>query len=631
MNKFKRILRKIKRIISNSLKNIILFFYIIVGFIVCSAILDYFKSADLFYTSSNTADGFTIDKFDLVLDVGLDNKIRVSEKITVNFTSGMMHGIKELTPTWNRYTSLDGNTLDRKSNITDYRAIGEVYKVDSHIWKKGITIGNKNTYLKKGPKEYIINYIYDMGNDPYEGFDEFIFYAFGENWGTEIKDANLEIHMPKSIKGYDVNFFLDKERQNNVNEIVDYHVEDNTIYAHFNDEKNYEIKREEYCSKSYNTNENGECNDSTFNYIYKGLNGALTVDIELPEDYFEGTNSTYGFKTITLISIIILLTIWTIIKWFKYGKDNEKEIETVEFYPPDNLNPAEIGYIYNKKQSIKKLTISLIIELASKGYIKIEELKDKHNNIRITNLVKKPVNIPEPKGSCTEKRKSLYNEMVLQYEKDLEEYERITSTLEELSKLEKIVHEDLFKRCDVIILSEQKEFYHTFDKVENILKNEFKHKIMDKNSKKQIVGCIIRNIAIILLSLVAYRIVMDLDPKFNILYNVAFACIFINLLFTILMTRKTEYGEILTSRVKGFRNFLITVEKPRIKSLVAENPNYFYDILPYTYVLDISNDWIKQFENIPMPEVDEYTNEIYTPYQYNSLYNNEYLKEDDDN
>ena len=32
------------------------------------------------------------------------------------------------------------------------------------------------------------------------------------------------------------------------------------------------------------------------------------------------------------------------------------------------------------------------------------------------------------------------------------------------------------------------------------------------------------------------------------------------------------------------------------------NPNYFYEILPYAYVLNVSKKWIEKFENIPVPE-----------------------------
>ena len=70
------------------------------------------------------------------------------------------------------------------------------------------------------------------------------------------------------------------------------------------------------------------------------------------------------------------------------------------------------------------------------------------------------------------------------------------------------------------------------------------------------------------------------------------------------MGRKTEYGEMISARIKGFRDFLITAEKDKLEALVEQNPHYFYDILPYTYVLNISKKWIKKFEDIKMPEVD---------------------------
>ena len=40
------------------------------------------------------------------------------------------------------------------------------------------------------------------------------------------------------------------------------------------------------------------------------------------------------------------------------------------------------------------------------------------------------------------------------------------------------------------------------------------------------------------------------------------------------------------------------VEKDKINELVLENPNYFYDILPYAYVLGVSDKWSKNFESI---------------------------------
>ena len=41
--------------------------------------------------------------------------------------------------------------------------------------------------------------------------------------------------------------------------------------------------------------------------------------------------------------------------------------------------------------------------------------------------------------------------------------------------------------------------------------------------------------------------------------------------------------------------------------MVMKNPEYFYDILPYTYALGVSKVWMKQFENIAIKAPNWYT------------------------
>ena len=53
-------------------------------------------------------------------------------------------------------------------------------------------------------------------------------------------------------------------------------------------------------------------------------------------------------------------------------------------------------------------------------------------------------------------------------------------------------------------------------------------------------------------------------------------------------------------KILGFKNFLEYAEKEKIESMVLSNPTYFYDILPYTYVLGVSDKWIKKFESISL-------------------------------
>ena len=591
-------------------------------------------------STSTVADGFTIEGYEVILDVGVDNKVLVTENIDINFYESGHHGIYKFTPRWLEYTGRDNKTIKRKSKVLNYRAEGDQYTLDVVKDKDRIKIGSPYSTVD-GYHRYVIKYTYDMGKDPFAGFDEFIFHAFGDFWGTEIKNPKLVIHMPKSINANSVKVFRDKYRADNLNNYINKEVDGNTVTITVNDVK-----------------------------IFK----SLTVDIELPEGYFEGGSWNYGWMSFIISIIVILLTIYVIRLWVKYGKDHEKRVPTVEFYAPDDLSSAEVGYIYNNRHVSKKLTISLIIELASKGYLKIDEIKDG----RKSKLQISKVNIPPVKPERNEKEvpkrsieiqslkkadnllsdnaanvlnhyfkhgdidqisessadmfekyqdelvsggyikvlsdnkkavdlayeKSGYDKKLAVYEKELEAYNEKLSKMPKKTALENIVYGNLFSVGDVIILSEHESFYKTFSQIEDELNKNFKDKGIEDKSRKCKNTTIMIVFATLILSLLSFFYFEDMDPAWSMLYCVSFACVLINIFFAFIMGRKTEYGEIISARVKGFRDFLVTAEKDKLEALVEKNPNYFYDILPYTYVLNISKKWIKKFENIKMPEVD---------------------------
>ena len=104
--------------------------------------------------------------------------------------------------------------------------------------------------------------------------------------------------------------------------------------------------------------------------------------------------------------------------------------------------------------------------------------------------------------------------------------------------------------------------------------------------------------------LIFYQKIIDLDPRFEIIYIISFVAIFVTGFVSIFMNQKTDYGQIISAKVMGFRNYLMTAEKNQLDVLVEENPNYFYDILPYTYVLNISDKWISIFGKHNVPNID---------------------------
>ncbi len=600
-------------------------------FIFLPAVMTYYENPS--DDSPNTvANGFTIEKYNVVLDVKEDNQINVTENITVNWDSNYHHGIIRFIPEWLEYTSKKGNIYKRKSVVYNLNSPGEPFVVDYMKSKARIRIGDANSYVNVGNKDYTIKYIYDMGKDPYRGFDEFIFHAFGDYWGTSINNPSLEIRMPKNVDASKIKFFTDKYRKNDITNMVDYYVDNNVIYA------------------SLDTNK------------YMKLYKSLTVDLELPEGYFVGGSFNYGRGSFITIMIIIVLTIFTALRWLKYGKDFPRVAKTVEFYPPGNMNAAEIGYIYNKNQG-PKLTIALIVQLASKGYIRIDEVGDKEKEIQITNLVHKPkeviafdsvispktINIKKLKdvdSTLSSKEKKFMNSLFKksdfkilteneynfeevknsliskgyieildniesenylknirkEYEKLKEEYDKKIKE-NPLDETENLVYKKLFDKKDVVKLKEHKTFYYVFSDVNSKVYNKLNDLVVDQKSFNKLLLSVLVIYANMVLCFVSF-VFEDLSPQVGFLYKVSLICIPINLFFTIFMGRKTQYGEKIKSQVAGFRKFLVKVEKDKLETLVMENPSYFYDILPYTYVLNISKKWIKKFENIPVPEMD---------------------------
>ena len=389
------------------------------------------------------------------------------------------------------------------------------------------------------------------------------------------------------------------------------------------------------------------------------------------------------------------MTVIIYLMWRFYGKDYAKKSQMVEFYPPENMNAAEIGYIYGEYTDGNKLPAALIVQLAAKEYIKIDDLdkmeipssskpekvaenasddeeeEEIETGIRVTNLIPKPIlstdsatemingrvikikrlksadkdlNLSETIafnryfGSKTtvtltsgikeflEIRDKLvdngYIEILIDnndklishvnniksekdYNEALSKYNEKISRLEPLSEEEKYLYDTLFEDGqDEVILNKHETLYHAYRHVNNELKKKYSKKLFELSSIICTILAIVMNIIILLLSIHSYRNVEDLDPRFRILYFIPFSCVCINYIFIVFMDRMSKRYSDLTVRINGFRDFLDTVEKPKLEELVEENPKYFYNILPYTYVLNISKKWIDKFKDIKIPQID---------------------------
>lgn len=71
----------------------------------------------------------------------------------------------------------------------------------------------------------------------------------------------------------------------------------------------------------------------------------------------------------------------------------------------------------------------------------------------------------------------------------------------------------------------------------------------------------------------------------------------------------TKYRKEKLSHLFGFREFIKTAEGPMLKAMVDENPEYFYEVLPFAMVFGLTDKWYEHFSNIPVSDPDWYTSD----------------------
>ncbi len=548
---------------------------------------------------------YVIDSYDINVKVNENNTFDITETITANFYV-RKHGIIRTIPLENTIERLDGSRSTNRVKITNLQVNNKYSKSNSN-GDLSIKIGDQDTYVTELQK-YVIKYTYDIGSDPVKDADEFYYNLIGTEWDTSISNVSFSITMPKEFDASSLGFSSGRYGYTD-NESVSYSVDGNTISGIYTD-------------------------------TLPAGNG-LTVRLTLPDNYFVGArNNNTDYYIIIGISLVIVFIAF--ILWLLFGKD-KPVIETVEFYPPEGYNSAELAFLY-KGETDDKAIVSLLIYLASKGYLSIKETENKAL-------------------FASTKDFTIYK---------LKEYDGT-------NEIEKLFFDGLFRTRSSVTSSDlTNRFYITVNRIKKLLnKKENKTKIFDKKSL-QLRGFIIPMMLIIFILItvkpfydagmlselpvalifpgVGFSLMLSIltssspksakifiifwgllfggIPLFMILpiifltsisaitYFIGILCIIVLYVFRKIILKRTPFGLEILGKIKGFKRFLETAEKDQLEAMVEKEPEYFYNILPYTYALDVSDKWVEQFENIAVePPSWYYSNTAFSVHSFGTFMN----------
>ena len=549
-------------------------------------------------------DGYTINNYDIIIKVKENNVLDITENINVNFNESR-HGIYRTIPLFNTITRLDGTTSKNKVQITNIK-VNEPYTKSIQNGKLNLQIGDPDRTIT-GPKTYSIHYDYNLGKDPSKDYDELYFNLIGNEWDTNINKVNFTINLPKEFDSDNLGFSTGKFGSTSSNDVY-YQVNGNTISG-------YTLK----------TLEQGE---------------GLTIRLELEEGYFKNAKLQVDWKESLIYIFPILFPILCYNLWKKYGKD-DKVVKTIEFNPPDGMNSLDVGFYY-KGIATNKDVISLLLYFANKGYLKISKtqvpkLFGTRESFTITKLKEYDGNdwcektfleglfrkrrkdqspyligiqtIPSNKVTEEDLKDNFYITIrhILNDKKSKENQDKIFDS-KSVRKKGSIMAAIVITFLMIII----PPFLTTYDFIGTFfplffaalaisIYTYYTAKALEEKTKK-LPSILLMTLVIIIVLCISFfafpNVLLAFDSITLTGYLIGLICIIIMTIFYRIIPKRTPYGIEILGKIKGFKEFIETAEKDKLETLVQDNPTYYYDILPYAYVLGVSNTWMKKFESM---------------------------------
>lgn len=586
------------------------------------------------YTDYSYYYDYVIENFDVKIIAHNDNTYTIKETIDV-YHLEERHGIFRDIPL------MFGDIRTRVKQID----VGDEQK--KVTWTPTLTrirLGDPDEYVT-GKKRYTIKYELDMGEDQGVDVDSVYLDIIGTGWGTPILDAQFEIDL---------------------NELDNY---PDHLYFHAGPEgatdflSYIEVKQNDGIVSGYLISELNP---------YEGI----TIKADMQEGTFKGDKDPLDIIKVIGYSVGLIILLLLICIRVKNKKDEEL-VPIIEYYSPDKLNPAEIGYVIDEMVDNEDVG-AMIIYWASHGHLKIEEGKGR----KFTLIKTSPID-----DIHTSYEKKAFKKLFkLGDGKRVESKELINSFYSEANKIKygakmpyrykgaRQLFTDVSEKAARKVLAlgaicmffiillitwvslsiEDAPLYMgvvfglMIQPVYLGLSLLYKKIIRLRNKRKTwrnmlaklcnilvmiggyflIILYIYKNISYeeiyvvntsfmnIPLIGISFRNISIIEISF--MYIVSMLAIF----FSPNMRKYTDKGRKLTERVIGFKQFLEGAEKEHIKYIFDENPFYFYDVLPYAIVLGVSDKWAKKFESLSIEPPNWYRTYRSGPFNYVYFMNN---------
>lgn len=488
------------------------------------------------FTTFAFAKSWRVSDFQDTITVDQEGKAVVSERIILSFV-GEWHGIHRTIPI--EYPGPNGTNYElflAVTSVTDGE--GGKLKYDSSISNGARDLKIYIPGAIDTTKTVEIVYHVRNGTRFFHDYDEFYWNVTGNDWPVPIDHASATVRFPDAAAG--------------------------------------SLRAQAFTGVygSSERNASAEANGATAEFATNNplpMRGGLTIDVYIPKDILKEPSSLTKFwwflggnpvVFLPLVTLGVMFVLW----WYK-GRDPDPGVSVAPMYePPVGISPAEAGTLLDDAIHPRDIT-STMVDLAVRGYIKIEETAEKvllftHKDY-IFHLLK-------PRD---------------QWGTDLAPHERV-------------MLENVFAGADDVRLSNLKNrFYTAVPIIREDIMSALKRKgiyLLDPESAN---GYSVAAAVVILIpfAIFQYEGWANFFNSIPLLIGSIVISMVIWWLFARVMTAKTIKGAKTHIAVLGFQEFMNRVDGERLKTMP---PTTFEKFLPYAMALGVEHHWAQAFAGI---------------------------------
>ena len=490
---------------------------------------------DISLARDNVVDWYIKD-FRTEVVVNTDSSLTITETILADCGEAVgKHGVFRVLPIVNK--TKDGNFItsvelisitDAKGNHLKYQESRERDTVTYKIGDPKKTVQGENTYIIKYKLKGVIRNLNETQ-------DELYFDILGSFWDLEIDSYQANIIFPQGITNSNSEAYLySGNLDSRVNSLATYK---------WKSENDLEILSTKMISENQGITISVTFPSNILTLYKPSVAEKAAYNVS---HYVPMTISSQNFWWQVILTLVLIFLAFFM--WYKYGRDPKSNRPIVaEFEAPENMTPLEISLILKETGGHNKAITATIINLAVKGYLKIEKLEKKifflGDDYKLIKTDKKT---------------------------------------EDLYKYEEVVLSALFKRGDEVKLSSLKNKFATDIRgLSSNISSDLKERgLIDKKGIWW---------QIVMISL-GFLLVVTSFGGLIMLAGIAF------IIFGAFMRRLTPEGSEMKRKIKGFKLYLETAEKYRAR--FYEKENMLELILPYAILFDLTGKWLKKMRDI---------------------------------